>query len=209
MMKTSAWRFLSARCCFPIAAALLAVAVPLAQAQTKPAAPAPRPVPAQWQQMRAQWRDVGQKLIDMAEDFPEDKYDFKAQKDERTFAENLIHVATEDYLMLDVIHGGKLGPALPARGDLPRSSYKTKADVVRLMKQAVADGDKLLESQGDAGLRHSVKFPYGNRMVDAWFCWVAAIEHSGEHYGQLVVYYRVNGMVPPASRPRPRRPSSN
>lgn len=207
-MKISAWQFISARRLFPLAFALLVVAVPLTHAQKKPAAPAPRPVPAQWKQMRAQWHEVGQKLIDMAEDFPEDKYDFKAQKDERTFGENLIHVATEDYLMLDAIHGGRVGPALPARGGLPRSAYKTKADVVRLMKQAVADGDKLLESQGDAGLQHPVKYPYGNQMVSAWFCWTSAIEHSGEHYGQLVVYYRVNGMVPPASRPRPRKPSS-
>ena len=208
-MKTSAWQLLSARRSLPLAFALLFAAVPIAHAQKK-STPAPRPVPAQWKEMRAQWHGIGQKLIDMAEDFPEDKYNFKAQKDQRTFAENLLHVATEDYRMMAPIQGGKLGPALPANfGDLPRFEYKTKADVVRLMKQVVADGDKLLESQGDAGLQRPVKYPFGNQMVSAWFSWVSAIEHSGEHYGQLVVYYRVNGMVPPASRPRPRKTSSN
>jgi hypothetical protein len=39
-------------------------------------------------------------------------------------------------------------------------------------------------------------------MVHGWFGWVGILEHAGEHFGQLVVYYRVNGMIPPESRPR-------
>jgi hypothetical protein len=193
-----------------LAVAGFALAVPLARAQTKTTPPAPKPAPQQWQEMRAQWRAIGGKLVAMAEDFPESKYDFKAQKDQRTFAQNLLHVAGEDYRLLSAIKGEKMGPALPARGDFPRSQFKTKADVVKLLKQVVADGDVLLQAQGNAGLQRQVKYPYAaNQMVHSWFCWTDAIEHSGEHYGQLVVYYRVNGMVPPASRPRPRKPAPN
>jgi len=46
------------------------------------------------------WNQIGNKLIAMAKDFPEDKYDFKVQKDERTFAENLLHVAAIDYFLI-------------------------------------------------------------------------------------------------------------
>jgi ABC-type antimicrobial peptide transport system permease subunit len=44
------------------------------------------------------WNNIGNKLIAMAQDFPEDKYDFKVQKDQRTFAQTLLHVAGVDYL---------------------------------------------------------------------------------------------------------------
>jgi len=74
--------------------------------------------------------------------------------------------------------------------------------VVKLIQQVVADGEALLKEQGEAGINREVKYPYGNFMMHASAVWLDAIEHSAEHYGQLVVYYRVSGMVPPASRPK-------
>ena len=56
------------------------------------------------------WNHVGNKLIAMAKDFPEDKYDFKVQKDERTFAENLLHVAAIDYDLVSRVSGSHVGP---------------------------------------------------------------------------------------------------
>jgi len=72
--------------------------------------------------------------------------------------------------------------------------------VVELIQQAVADGAKLIQEQGDAGLDKTMKMPWGNRLVHNSYIWMLAIEHSAEHYGQLVVYYRANNMVPPDSR---------
>jgi hypothetical protein len=83
-----------------------------------------------------------------------------------------------------------------------RDVYKTKADVVNLIQQAVADGANLIQQQGDAGLEKTTKFPFGNKLVHNSYNWMFVIEDSGEHSGQLVVYYRANNMVPPASRPR-------
>jgi hypothetical protein len=83
-----------------------------------------------------------------------------------------------------------------------RYVYKTKADVVNLIQQAVADGSNLIQQQGDAGLDKTTKFPFGNRLVHNSYNWMFVIEDSGEHYGQLMVYYRANNMVPPESRPR-------
>ena len=48
----------------------------------------------------------------------------------------------------------------------------------------------------------TTKFPFGNKVVHNSYCWMFVVEHSGEHYGQLVAYYRANNMVPPQSRPR-------
>lgn len=58
----------------------------------------------------------------------------------------------------------------------------------------------MIQQQGDAGLDRTSKF-FGNRLAHNSYIWTFAIEHSGEHYGQLVVYYRANNLVPPDSRP--------
>jgi pimeloyl-ACP methyl ester carboxylesterase/uncharacterized damage-inducible protein DinB len=148
------------------------------------------------------WSDIGNSVIAMAQDFPEDKYDFKVQKDQRTFAQVVLHVAGVDYLLIRAVSGSKIGPDLGKDAENPsRDVFKTKADVVKLIQQAVADGANLIKEQGDAGLDKTTKFAFGNRLVHNSYNWLFAIEHSGEHYGQLVVYYRANNMVPPASRP--------
>jgi len=147
------------------------------------------------------WNSIGTKLVAMAEDFPEDKYDFKLQKDERTFAENLLHVAAVDYDLMRSVSGSSIGPDFGKnKHNPPRDAYKTKADVVKLIQQAVADGAKLIQTQGDAGLDKTMPTPRGNRLVHNSYLWMYAIEHSAEHYGQLVVYYRANNLVPPDSR---------
>ncbi|MFZ0820934.1 MAG: DinB family protein [Candidatus Acidiferrales bacterium] len=161
----------------------------------------PRPVGSKSDETLRMWNSIGDRVVAMAADFPEDKYDFKVQKDQRTFAENLLHIAGVDYILMRAISGKNMGPDLGKDPENPpREMFKTKADVVRFVKQAVADGAALIKEQGDAGLDKASKFPFGNMMVHNSYNWTVAIEHSGEHYGQLVVYYRANNMVPPASR---------
>jgi hypothetical protein len=166
-----------------------------AQTQNQP----PSPARSRSEEMLDRWNDIGNKLVAMAQDFPEDKYDFKLQKDERTFALNLLHAAALDFVLIRRISGSNLGPNF-GEGDNPsRDAFKTKADVVKFVQEAVADGAKVIQQQGDAGLDNTSKF-FGNRMAHNSTIWTAAIEHSGEHYGQLVVYYRANNLVPPDSR---------
>src|SRR5881227_3221264 len=95
---------------------------------------------------------IGNKLIAMAQDFPEDKYDFKVQKDERTFAQNLLHAAALDFVLIRRVSGSNLGPDF-GEGDNPsRDVFRTKADVVKFVQEAVADGAQVIQHQGDAGL---------------------------------------------------------
>jgi len=166
-----------------------------AQTQNQP----PSPERSRSDEMLDGWNDIGNKLIAMAQDFPEDKYDFRLQKDERTFAENLLHAAALDFILIRRISGSNLGPDF-GEGDNPsRDVFKTKADVVKFVQEAVADGALVIQRQGDAGLDKTSKF-FGNRMAHNSAIWTFAIEHSGEHYGQLVVYYRANNLVPPDTR---------
>jgi uncharacterized damage-inducible protein DinB len=149
------------------------------------------------------WNHIGNRLIAMAKDFPEDKYDFKVQKDERTFAENLLHVAAVDYDLIGRVSQSNVGPdSVKDTHNPSRDVYKTKADVVKLIEQAVADGAAVIKQQGDAGLDKTTPFGWetGKHVVHNSYIWITAIEHSTEHFGQLVVYYRANNLVPPESR---------
>ena len=163
--------------------------------------------PAQYRadEMLERWNDIGNKLVAMAKDFPEDKYDYRLQKDQRSFAENLLHVAGVDFDLMRGVGGPNIGPDLGKNAHNPsREVFKTKADVVKLLQEAISDGADLIQKQGDAGLDKGTKFPWGRKLVlaHASHIWMVAIEHSAEHFGQLVVYYRANNMVPPESRPR-------
>jgi uncharacterized damage-inducible protein DinB len=171
--------------------------IPIANAQNAPIKEAPKPPTPPSQVLLDSWNDIGRKLIAMAEDFPEDKYDFKPTPAQRSFAEQLLHAANANYYFINPAKGVQ-----PPSGDPKRSDFKTKADVVAFVKKSFAEGAALIKNKGDNGLNDLFVDPFSNqqwRFSDgAW----GFIEHSGEHYGQLAVYYRVAGLVPPESRPK-------
>jgi len=158
---------------------------------------APGPARSRSDEMLDRWNDIGNKLVAMARDFPEDKYDFRIPKDQRTFAQNLLHAAALDFVLIRRVSGSNVGPDF-GEGDNPsRDAFKSKAEVVKFVQEAVADGARVIQRQGDAGLDNTSRF-FGNRLAHNSSTF--AIEHSGEHYGQLVVYYRADNLVPPDSR---------
>ena len=108
---------------FPVLLLIGVLAVPT-QAQQKPTAPKPAASPSG--AVLLQWDDIGRKLIAMAEDFPEDKYDFKPAPNMQSFAERLIHAAHAN----DFFTNGTRGEKAPAMDDPKRNQFKTKADVV-------------------------------------------------------------------------------
>ena len=88
------------------------------RSQAKTQSQAPSPARSRSEEMLNRWNDIGNKLVAMAKDFPEDKYDFKLQKDERTFAQNLLHAAALDFVVIRVISGSNVGPDF-GEGDNP------------------------------------------------------------------------------------------
>ena len=142
------------------------------------------------------WNEVGNKLIAMAEDFPADKYDFKPTPAQRSFAEQLLHAAGSTYYFTDPVTGQK-----PPAEDPKREQYKSKADIVAFVKKSFADGAAAIQAKGERGLITEVVYTPEQkaRVLDIAY---GIIEHSGEHYGQLVMYYRLAGLVPPESRPK-------
>jgi DinB family protein len=133
------------------------------------------------------WNDIGNRLITMAQDWPEDKYTYKLTPNVRSFQEVLLHVAGSNYDLLNHVTGAKIGNA---ENDPPAANYKTKAETVDYLKKSITDGTALIQKEGDAGVLKHLDY------------WIGYTEHMGEHYGQLVAYYRATGQIPPESRPK-------
>jgi uncharacterized damage-inducible protein DinB len=157
-----------------------------------------KPAASTSQAVLEQWNDIGRKLVAMAEDFPEDKYDFKPTPAQRSFAEQLLHAAGANYFFTNLAMGQKP----PAEEDPKRDQYKTKADVVAFVKKSMADGAAAIKAKGDAGMAALVVEPFSHQQMRISDMAYGFAEHMGEHYGQLAVYYRVAGLVPPESRPK-------
>ncbi|HMI52648.1 MAG TPA: DinB family protein [Candidatus Saccharimonadales bacterium] len=174
----------------------VATAAPAVRAQDMAAAKKePQPALSPSGEVLQQWNDIGRKLVAIAEDLPENKYDYKPNPESRSFVAQLIHAAGSMYYFTDPAQGKK-----PHLADDPsRDELKTKAQIVAFVKKCVQDGADLIKSKGDAGMDEQVVAggPTKTRIRDLA---LALNEHSGEHYGQLVVYYRINNMVPPESR---------
>jgi len=161
-------------------------------------AAAPKPADSPSKAVLGAWNDIGRKIIAMAEDFPEDKYEYKPTPAQRSFAEQMLHAAGANYFFTNLVKGEKMPPAEdPKRGD-----FKTKADIVAFVKKSYADGAAAIEAKGDKGMSDILVDPFANQQVRLYDMAYGLIEHSGEHYGQLVGYYRMAGLVPPESRPK-------
>jgi hypothetical protein len=185
---------------FPIAAALLFVASlggSLAAQEPPRPAETPRPSPGPAALLIGAWNFENGKLLTMAQDFPEEKYDFKPNPAQFSFAEQLLHVAGANYAFLAAAEGKRMEGQR-----FPRDKYKTKAEVVAALKASIDDATAVMKAKGDAGLAVEVASPWGRHMIRLSDFGYNVLCHAAEHYGQLVVYYRVNDMVPPSSRPR-------
>lgn len=163
---------------------LLALLVPAFITASAHAQAPPRPENTR-DVLLANWNQIGEKVVKLAEEFPEDKYEYKPTDGVRTFADVLRHVAFWNQYVAKSARGEKPDGR---QDELPKAQFATKAAIVSVLKTSLADATSELKKSAaspDAG---------------AAGLWVAFIGHSSEHYGQLVVYYRLNGFVPPASR---------
>ena len=109
-----------------VVVSIMAVVASPAYAQDAPKKDTPpKPAVSPSQALLDSWNDIGRKLVAMAEDFPEDKYEYKPNPDSRTFAASLIHVSASMYYFTDLAQGNK--PRYP--DDPKRDDLKTKAQI--------------------------------------------------------------------------------
>jgi hypothetical protein len=131
------------------------------------------------------FHDVDRRILDMAKDWPADKYDYKLKPEMRSFGAVLVHIASGN------VYAAKAGKGEKAKWDeLDPKKYPDKATVVALVERSFSESEAVLKSWPDSQFAKTVE------------PWLDVLEHNGEHYGLLVAYYRANGMVPPESRPK-------
>ena len=141
-------------------------------------------------------------LVPAAEAMPEDKYGYVPTggefKNVRSFAAQIKHVAAVNYMVGAAILGEK--PPVDTGGESGPSSMTSKADIVSFVKQSFAYAHKAVASITPANATQPVKSPFGDNQTTRLglanvFAW-----HGFDHYGQMAIYLRSNGIVPPASR---------
>ena len=118
-----------------------------------------KPADSPCQAVLAQWNEIGRKLIAMAEDFPEDKYDFKPTPAQRTFAEQLLHASGVELFL----HQSGARRKTPASENPRRDHFKSKADIVAYVKKSFADGGAAIKAKGDKGMSDLVVDPYSHQ----------------------------------------------
>ena len=135
--------------------------------------------------MRGHFISLNNRILAIAKDFPEDKYGFRLKPEMRSFGEVIVHIASGNAYAAKAGRGEKVN-----WDELDPKNYKTKAEIVALMEKTIADANATLKGLPDTSFSKAIE------------PWIGVTEHSAEHYGLLVGYYRANGIVPPASRPK-------
>ena len=149
---------------------------------------------------------VEKEVVDAAEAMPEDKFDFSPEKlnlpgsdykGVRTFGEQLKHIAASNYLIWSPITGEK-PPDTVNDGKGP-DNMKAKAEIIKFVKDSFAFGHKTVATLNESNLVQPIirnNRPPTSRLFLATF----APAHCFDHYGQMIEYLRMNGLVPPMTQ---------
>jgi len=188
--------------CFAMSASAQA-AKPAATHTPAPKAAPPSIASAVDQQIRILERE----FVSAAEAMPDDKFNFtpvslniagSEYKTVKTFAEEVRHVAATNYLLWGAITGDK--SPIESKEDNGPSELKTKAEIVKYLKDSFAVGHKAAQSLTAENAAGEIPNPFGQGKTTRLFCATFAVGHAFDHYGQMVEYLRMNGIIPPASR---------
>ncbi|HEY9450650.1 MAG TPA: DinB family protein [Gemmatimonadaceae bacterium] len=138
--------------------------------------------------LETRWSEIGDKIMGLAESVPEESYDYRPVPEVRSFAEQLRHVAFWNDYLRDTLRGDD---ANGEANEISAEDYPTRAEILPALRESFAEvREQLAKGDGKGGASA------GSKELDLA---VSYIEHVGEHYGQLVVYARLCGVIPPAS----------
>lgn len=136
--------------------------------------------------LTSQWEQLNQKIATLAAEFPEEKYESRPVAGVRTFGDVLRHLAFWNQYVTESARGKQPDGAA---NELPARDYAKKPRILDAFKKSAADALAALRTQPSP-----LPLPIAE-------LYITFLEHSGEHYGQLAAYCRLNEIVPPASRP--------
>jgi hypothetical protein len=169
------------------------------------AQPAPQPAPTISSFVDRQISTIEKQFVEAAEAMPEDKFNFTPEslnikgsdyKTVRTFALEVRHVATANYFFWSSLTGDKLPEGI--KGANGPDDLKSKAEIIKFLKDSFALGHKAAALLTSENIMEMV--PFRQNKAPRIQLAVGPIPHAFDHYGQMVEYLRMNGIVPPASR---------
>ena len=146
--------------------------------------------------------NVENEFVPAADTMPEDKYSFTPTTGEfkcvRSFEQQVKHVAAVNYILASAILAEK--SPVDTGGENGPDSIKSKADIIKYLKDSFAYLHKAALSINEKTLVASIKNPFGEGTATRLALATGALGHCFDHHGQMVEYLRLNGIVPPASR---------
>jgi uncharacterized damage-inducible protein DinB len=144
--------------------------------------------------VQADWARSSQLLIAIADAMPEDKWTYESTPPQRNFGEQVMHIVQIDQRLLT---------ALGAKTPAPQINLKatSKAEVMAALRQSMEYGTAVIKEFDDQGLLERVPGQFLGASASRVRLINFSMAHSQDVYGQMVVYLRLNGIVPPASNP--------
>ena len=149
--------------------------------------------------IRELWDGAKRNLVASAKTMPEDKYGFKPVATVRSYGEILAHVAGANFVFCAAARGEKS----PHAEDAFEKTAKTRAQIVKALEDSIAYCDAAYAALTDRSAAELVNAPFGANKESRASALMGNTGHVQEHYGNLVTYLRINGLVPPSSAPRP------
>jgi uncharacterized damage-inducible protein DinB len=147
------------------------------------------------QELLTSLEQAGELVIGVADAMPADKYDFRVTNEVRTFGEQVKHVAGVYANLMSWVRG----VSSPKEGNNVFMSLKTKDEIMAALRKTVAENTAALKRMTAARLAGRINTEFFGRVSRAFVAQMV-IGHTNRHYGQMVVYLRLNGIVPPISR---------
>lgn len=150
---------------------------------------------------------IEKQIVDAADAMPEDKFDFTPEalniagsnyKGVRSFAVQVKHIAASNWFIWSPLTGERLPDGLNDDGNGP-ANLKSKAEIIKFLMDSFALGHRAAATLTPENLLQPPANSKSTRLRLAEF----AVSHACDHYGQMVEYLRMNGIIPPASRAKP------
>ena len=156
---------------------------------------------------------VEQEVVSAAEAMPEDKYSFAPTNGEfkgvRTFAEQVKHIGFANHLYFGPLMGETIDANSIEENANGPAALKTKAEIVQYLKDSFALGHRAISGVTSENEVTPLPKPVSPFLSTRLAIAIIGAFHPKDHYGQMVEYLRMNGIVPPASRPRPQQQQSS
>jgi uncharacterized damage-inducible protein DinB len=173
--------------------------------QTGPEDPATLDAPRERLALQILLRSITKEIVSAADAMPADKYGFAPTEGEfrgvRTFGKQVKHLAATNHILAAAALGEE--PPADAGDEVGPEAIRTKAEIIDYLNGSFAHLQKAVDAIGDKKLavKSSPISPLSANTVTRLALVVEACVHAFNHYGQMVEYLRMNGVVPPASRP--------